>query len=221
MCPSSVSSNSARIADLSQPDEAGAHRGFRPLNAAQHLPPARLAAGGRTGTGQRALGIMAEQGGALTGWLPLTLVHSPLFWPRARLSGFAVAGGVLGGDEATCEALCRAAQEVAIRRSCSSIETRGGIVPADWNVTMDSHCGFMIPLAATDQAQTIPAIPRKQRAEVRKGLKTDLEVTVGTAEEDRTAHYDVYAQSVHNLGTPYFFRAACLMRCWIRWTPIS
>src|SRR5205085_12656079 len=47
----------------------------------------------------------------------------------------------------------------------------------------------------------------KQRAEVRKGLDNDLTVTVGKAEEDRRAHYSVYAESVRNLGTPVFPRA--------------
>jgi FemAB-related protein (PEP-CTERM system-associated) len=59
---------------------------------------------------------------------------------------------------------------------------------------------------ADDEAQ-LTAIPRKQRAEVRKGLADDFTVTVGTSAEDRTAHYAVYAESVRNLGTPVFPRA--------------
>jgi FemAB-related protein (PEP-CTERM system-associated) len=42
---------------------------------------------------------------------------------------------------------------------------------------------------------------------VRKSLKLDLEVSVGRDEADRAAHYAVYAESVHNLGTPVFPRA--------------
>ena len=50
------------------------------------------------------------------------------------------------------------------------------------------------------------AIPRKQRAEVRRSLTFDLAVTVGTAKRDRDAHYAVYSESVRNLGTPVFPR---------------
>jgi FemAB-related protein (PEP-CTERM system-associated) len=47
------------------------------------------------------------------------------------------------------------------------------------------------------------AIPRKQRAEVRRSLEFGLETWIG----DRAAHYAVYAESVRNLGTPVFPRA--------------
>ena len=49
------------------------------------------------------------------------------------------------------------------------------------------------------------AIPRKQRAEVRRALGLDLEIVTGTSE--RAEHYAVYAESVRNLGTPVFPRA--------------
>jgi FemAB-related protein (PEP-CTERM system-associated) len=74
---------------------------------------------------------------------------------------------------------------------------------AGWAIRQDSHCGFIAPLEADDEAQ-LTWIPRKQRAEVRKGLANDLDVTVGSGAEDRSAHYAVYAESVRNLGTPVF-----------------
>jgi FemAB-related protein (PEP-CTERM system-associated) len=158
------------------------------------------------GTGQRALGLAAEQNGALTGWLPLTAVHSPLF-PRALVSsGFAVGGGPLAGRATTARRLCEVAKELAARLSCASIELRGGPPPGDWRVRSDSHAGFAAPLAADDEAQLL-AVPRKQRAEIRKGLAMDFAVEIGTSETDRAAHYAVYAESVRNLGTPVFPRA--------------
>jgi FemAB-related protein (PEP-CTERM system-associated) len=75
-----------------------------------------------------------------------------------------------------------------------------------WRIRTDSHCGFVNPILADDEAQLL-AIPRKQRAEVRKGLEKDLTVEVGQSERDRAAHYAVYAESVRNLGTPVFPRA--------------
>lgn len=158
------------------------------------------------GTGQRAFGLVVEKGGALTGWLPLTEVHSPLFGRALVSSGFAVGGGVLAECEATAHRLCRAASELAQRRSCTTVELRGGAFPPDWQAVNDKHCGFIADLAADDAAQ-LSAIPRKHRAEVRKGLASDLTVEVGTTEADRAAHYAVYAESVRNLGTPVFPRA--------------
>jgi FemAB-related protein (PEP-CTERM system-associated) len=70
----------------------------------------------------------------------------------------------------------------------------------------ESHCGFIRPLADSDEAE-LTTIPRKQRAEVRKSLAGELTVETGTGPADRDAHYGVYAQSVRNLGTPVFPRA--------------
>ena len=159
------------------------------------------------GTGNKALALVAERGGELTGYLPLTEAHSPLFGRVLVSSGFAVDGGLLAEQGCDHEALFTALEELALRRSCPAIELRGGALPegAGWHRRTDSHCGFVAPLAADDQAQ-LDWIPRKQRAEVRKGLANPLEVEVGSGARDRAAHYAVYAQSVRNLGTPVFPR---------------
>ena len=158
------------------------------------------------GTGQRACGLVAEKGGAVTGWLPLTEVHSPVFGRMLASSGFAVEGGALAEQDRTAKALCRAAEEYALRLSCPTIELRGGPAPRNWLTRTDSHCGFVARLADDDESQLL-AIPRKQRADVRKGLENPLEVAIGTSAQDRAAHYAVYAESVRNLGTPVFPRA--------------
>jgi FemAB-related protein (PEP-CTERM system-associated) len=121
-------------------------------------------------------------------------------------SGFAVGGGVLASKAETVRRLANAAQELAARRSCASIELRGGATPSGWDVRNDSHCGFAAPLADDGQAQ-LAAIPRKQRAEVRKSLENDLTVSIGREPADRFDHYAIYAESVRNLGTPVFPRA--------------
>jgi FemAB-related protein (PEP-CTERM system-associated) len=194
-----------RAVDLRQPDEAARIEGFvAALGGSLFHRPAWLRAVER-GTGQRARGLLAEKGGSITGWLPLSEVHSPIFGRVLASSGFAVEGGALAERDATAEALCHAAEEYALRLSCTSVELRGGIAPERWRVRTDSHCGFVRALAENDEAQLL-AIPRKQRAEVRKGLGEALTVHVGTSAEDRAAHYAVYAESVRNLGTPVFPR---------------
>ncbi|ANU08134.1 FemAB family XrtA/PEP-CTERM system-associated protein [Paraurantiacibacter namhicola] len=195
-----------READLRQPDEAARIEAFVARENGNLFQRPAWLLGVEEGTGQRATGLLAEKGGEITGWLPLTEIHSPLFGRALASSGFGVGGGALSSSQRIAHDLCRAAEELAIRRSCSGVELRGGDAPSDWDVTTDSHCNFEMPLADDDEAQLL-AIPRKQRAEVRKGLKTELEVRVGTSEADRAAHYAIYAESVRNLGTPVFPRA--------------
>jgi FemAB-related protein (PEP-CTERM system-associated) len=204
--PFAVAGTSVRPAALNQPDEVARIEAFvRDAGGSAFHRPAWLAAVER-GTGNRAHGLLTERSGTITGWLPLSEVHSPIFGRVLASSGFAVDGGVLALDMASGPALCRAAEELAQRLSCPTIEVRGGDVPRHWHTRTDSHCGFVADLAADDEAQLL-AIPRKQRAEVRRGLGNGLDVSVGRDEADRTAHYAIYAESVRNLGTPVFPRA--------------
>ena len=163
-----------------------------------------------TGTGHRALVLAASCGGRLVGLLPLHLIHSPIFGRVLASTGFAVGGGVLVEDGEPADLLWHAATELATRLSCPAIELRGGAVPAadgaGWTLKRESHCGFVTALATDDEAQLL-AVPRKQRAEIRKGLDRDLIVTTGASGRDRAAHYAVYAESVRNLGTPVFPRS--------------
>ncbi len=204
--PFALSRSRVRLADLHQPDEAARIEGFvAAQDGSVFHRPAWLRAI-EHGTGNRALGLVTEKDGNVIGWLPLTEVHSPFFGRVLASSGFGVEGGVLAEDRASTELLCQGAEELAERLCCPSIEVRGGDVAPNWDVQNASHCGFIQPFAEDEEAQLLQ-IPRKQRAEVRKGLKNDLQVTVGSAARDRAAHYAVYAESVRNLGTPVFPRS--------------
>ena len=201
--PFALTCETVSLADLRDPGEFARIEGFvRAMDGEIFHRPAWLRAV-QAGTGQVALGLVAEKAGFVTGWLPLTLVHSPIFGRALVSSGFGVGGGALSQGSRTLESLCRAAEELAVRNACSTVELRGPDAPQDWTFTETSHCGFVTDLASDDEQQLL-AIPRKQRAEVRKSLQSDLTVSVGTGAGDRQAHYSVYAQSVHNLGTPVF-----------------
>lgn len=204
--PFLLSAETIAIVDLRDPGEFARIESFvERMGGTPFHRPAWLCAVER-GTGQRATGLVTEKGGQLTGWLPLTEVHSPFFGRALVSSGFAVGGGAIAANDRAASVLCRHAEELAARRSCQTIELRGGALPEDWDITTDSHCGFVSDLAADEDAQLL-AIPRKQRAEIRKGLKLDLTVETGRSEADRAAHYGVYAESVRNLGTPVFPRS--------------
>lgn len=171
--------------------------------------PAWLA-GTAKGCGQDALLLaVRDSEGAIAALLPLTIVHSPLFGRALVSSGFAVGGGILSavdGDRAA-RALAHAAVALSQERCCPTIELRGGHHPGPgWIERTDSHVGFVRPIAADDEAELL-AIPRKHRAEVRKGLERGFRIVTGQDETLRAAHYALYCRSVHNLGTPVFPRS--------------
>jgi FemAB-related protein (PEP-CTERM system-associated) len=158
-------------------------------------------------TGHAAHILLCEERGRIVGLLPLHRVASP-FGAALVSTGFAVGGGVLAETPRAAAELAQAAEELAARLGCPTIELRGGAVPeirAGWQLRADAHAGFVAPLAADDEAQ-LTAIPRKQRAEVRKGLAQGFDIRVGRGARDLAWHFAVYAESVRNLGTPVFPR---------------
>ncbi|MGB3796225.1 MAG: FemAB family XrtA/PEP-CTERM system-associated protein [Alteraurantiacibacter sp.] len=201
--PFTLSRETIRAVDLKQPDEAARLEGFVAQSGGSvfHRPAWLLAV--EDSTGQTARGLIAEKSGRLTGWLPLTELHSPVFGRALASSGFGVEGGVLADDTDTIRNLCSAVQEYALRLSCPTIELRGPTIGEEWQLREDSHCGFVAPLRDDEESQ-LKAIPRKQRAEVRKGLRNSLRVSIGSSPIDRANHFAVYSESVRNLGTPVF-----------------
>ena len=151
--------------------------------------------------------LAEDEDGALLGLLPLHLIHSALFGRALVSSGFAVGGGIIADNDQAIQLLADEAWRFAERHSFPTVELRGGAVPdQQWQHNQDVYAGFVVDLAEDDESQLL-AIPRKQRAEVRKGLNNELTVRIGTARQDRDDHYAVYAESVRNLGTPVFPKA--------------
>lgn len=191
-----------------QADEAAiaAYVRVHPEGTPFHLPA--WLNGVARGTGQRAHWIVAERGGRIVGVLPLTEVKSILFGKALASSGFAVGGGVLADDGAATDALVQAGWALAEKLGCPSLELRGGPLPEGegWTHKLESYAGFVRPIEVDDEAQ-LKAIPRKQRAEVRKAIDAGMNVTIGRGAGDRKVHYAVYAESVRNLGTPVFPKA--------------
>ena len=156
------------------------------------------------GTGQEAHCLIAETAGEIAGLLPLHLIHSPLFGRALVSSGFAVGGGILSDSVTATRQLAAAVWDKANRLSCPTVELRGGVLPGgDWIEKRDSHANFLRSLSADADAELL-AIPRKQRAEVRKGLDNGLVIETGRGQRDLDWHYAVYAESVRNLGPPVF-----------------
>lgn len=159
-------------------------------------------------TGQKAHCLIAETAaGTVEGMVPAHIIGSALFGRALVSSGFAVGGGILASTPAVAEQLADAIWELARAHKCPSAELRGGALPEDkWIIKCDAHANFARALTADDAAELL-AIPRKQRAEVRKGLDKGLVVETGSDQRDLDWHYRVYSESVRNLGTPVFPKA--------------
>ncbi|MBC9031198.1 FemAB family PEP-CTERM system-associated protein [Sphingomonas sp. JC676] len=195
-----------RLADLGDAID-GARIGAWVQDHAQgtpfHLPAWSVAVA--RGCRQRSHYLIAERGKSeIVGVLPLTEMHSPLFGRALVSTGFGVGGGILADTPAAVVELGEAAWALAARLCCPRVELRGGARPGEaWHIDDTTYLGFVRDLAVDDEAELL-AIPRKQRAEVRRTLGNDLEVLAGRHLGDVRAHYAVYAESVRNLGTPVF-----------------
>lgn len=156
------------------------------------------------GAGQASPFIYAEQDGDIVGVLPLTVKKHWLFGRALVSSMFAVYGGVLSHDPKVAKALNDAAWDMARKNALPIFESRDAFPGTDadeanWS-TVGTSATFISALNDNAEEQLL-SIPRKQRAVVRKSLKNNLTTDwTGTVDQ----FYDLYAQSVHGLGTPVF-----------------
>ena len=136
--------------------------------------------------------------GAVTGVLPLAHVNSLLFGNALTSLPFAVYGGVAAVDPACAQALEQEAQRLAQALGVQHLELRNQEQRhADWP-QQDLYVTFRKEILAEEEANML-AIPRKQRAMVRKGIKNGL-ISQLDAGADR--FFALYADNVHRHGTP-------------------
>ncbi len=153
--------------------------------------------------GHRAYFLYAERAGRLCGVLPLVHVKSPLFGNALIAGAFVVYGGPAVTETAAMAALDAKALALAEKLDVDHLEYRSRRrLHPEWAAKEDLYYTFRRAIGA-DPEKNLLAIPRKQRAAVRQSLKHDLK---GVIEADPDRAYDLYAQSVRNLGTPVFAR---------------
>lgn len=140
--------------------------------------------------------MMEEDGGSIKGILPLALVKRPLFGSILISTPLGVYGGGLGSYQALEESAIQKANELSIEY----LELRGNSHNDQNLPTSDRFFTFRRTLLGDHETNLI-SIPRKQRAEIRKGIKAGLETKVN---QDIDLFYKIYSVSVRNLGTPIF-----------------
>ena len=146
--------------------------------------------------------LYAEADGEIQAILPLAQINSRLFGNTLCSLPFCVYGGVAANDDGAATAVDLAAQQLARRLEVDHLEYRQlQSRHADW-LHKDLYATFRKSLSA-DNEKNLLAVPRKQRAMVRKGMASGLSSAI---DADTERFYDNYATSVHRLGTPVFSR---------------
>lgn len=153
--------------------------------------------------------LYAEVDGLIQGVLPLGHVNSWLFGNSLTSLPFAVYGGVAALTEQAADALEFEAQKIAQSLGVDHLELRN-VNPrhTDWP-TQDLYVTFRKAIFAEEEANLL-AIPRKQRAMVRKGIKNGL---VSEIDSNVDRFFALFADNVHRHGTPAmpkkYFKALC------------
>jgi FemAB-related protein (PEP-CTERM system-associated) len=144
--------------------------------------------------------LIAERDREITGVLPLAELRSMFFGKALASLPFTVYGGPASSDADSERALIDAAEGCARAAGVDHLELRNRTTKRpDWP-RQDLYVTFrkeLLPAADANMA----AIPRKQRAMVRKGISAGLRSEIDTG-VDR--FFALYADNVHRHGTPPF-----------------
>lgn len=145
--------------------------------------------------------LYAERNGAIEGVLPLGHVRSRLFGHYLSSTPFCVYGGVAADNAEAAAALESRAEALARELGVDYLEYRNRAPQhPDWPRKDGLYVTFRKEIDP-DPDKNLVAIPRKQRAMVRKGIAAGLRGEIDAGIE---RFYDAYSRSVHKLGTPVF-----------------
>ena len=148
--------------------------------------------------------LAARRGGRITGVFPIGLIRSRLFGDSMVSLPLAVYGGICADDRESYLGLLEAGQDLARQRGVQYLEMRNRTEPYATTLPgRDLYVTFTQDLSAGPD-RLLAGLPRDTRYMVRKSLKAGLE---WTEDLSLAEFYEIYARSVHRLGTPVFPRA--------------
>jgi FemAB-related protein (PEP-CTERM system-associated) len=151
--------------------------------------------------GHRTYFSYVEENGKVRGVLPLVHVRSRLFGNSLVSTAFGVYGGPAAETAAAADLLDRHALALAEELDVDHVEYRSqSRTRVDWACKDSVYATFRRPISG-DPDENLRAVPRKQRAVIRKSLAAGLTSSI---DADMRDFYRVYAESVRNLGTPVF-----------------
>lgn len=140
--------------------------------------------------------------GTIVGLLPLAELKSKLFGHSLVSTPFCVYGGAIADSDEIRIALENEALSIGKKHNVDFVELRYRDEVSN-NPNYETFChhstfGWQI---ADDRDAILAGIKKKQRANVRNSLKSQLTFRV---DDDVKTAYDIYSESVRNLGTPVF-----------------
>ncbi|MCK5121600.1 MAG: FemAB family PEP-CTERM system-associated protein, partial [Methylococcales bacterium] len=150
--------------------------------------------------GHKTYFLYTEDNGKITGILPLVHINSLLFGNSLSSSAFCVYGGIIADNETAYAELDNRACELAKELGVDHLEMRNRTQTTPDRPYKELYVTFRKELEA-DEEKNMLAIPRKQRAMIRKGIKAGLSSEIDKGIE---RFYQAYSESVRNLGTPVF-----------------
>jgi FemAB-related protein (PEP-CTERM system-associated) len=151
--------------------------------------------------GHRCFLLTARTEGVVTGVFPLSLVRNRVFGDSLVSMPLAVYGGICADDENSYFGLLRAGHRLANRLGVQYLEMRNRTEPFPTSLPgRDLYVTLTQDLSAGPD-KLMQSLPRDTRYMVRKSLKAGLE---WTSEISLDEFYDIYACSLHRLGTPVF-----------------
>ncbi len=150
--------------------------------------------------GHKTYFLYAEDDGEIKGILPLVHIKSLLFGNSLISTAFCVYGGIVATDESTALALDKEACRLAKELGVDCLEMRNRVQKTPERPYKELYVTFRKELDP-DIEKNMLAIPRKQRAMVRKGIDAGLTSSIDDG-VDRL--HRAYSESVRNLGTPVF-----------------
>lgn len=142
--------------------------------------------------------LYVEQEGEIAGILPLAHVKSILFGNALVSLPFTVYAGIAATSAQAVSALEDAAQDLARQLDVEHLEFRN-LAPrhAEWPM-QDLYVTFRKQIYP-DADANMKAIPRKQRAMVRKGINNGL---ISQLDPSSDRFFSLFASNVHRHGTP-------------------
>jgi len=150
--------------------------------------------------GHETVYLMALENNRIVGVLPLGYIRSRLFGNALISNPFCVYGGAIADNDEIHMKLISVAEKIAITRQVDYLELRNReAINTDWPVK-ELYVTFRKKIDPDPEVNML-AIPRKQRAMVRKGIKAGL---VSEIQDDVDTFFKIYSTSVRNHGTPVF-----------------
>jgi FemAB-related protein (PEP-CTERM system-associated) len=153
--------------------------------------------------GHRYFALAAYGDNGIRGVFPMALVQSRIFGDALVSLPLAVYGGICADDPDSYFALLKAGTDLANRMNVKYLEMRNRTESfSTFLPGRDLYVTFTQDLTQGPE-KLMRALPRDTRYAVRRSQKAGLQWTEDLTDAE---FYEIYARSVHRLGTPVFSR---------------